>query len=119
MATEEDVRRIIRSLPETSELLSAGVPYFRVAKRGFARLRQDPEALVVWTADEPEKEALLRAAPDKFFTTEHYAGAAAILVRLGAVTEAELTELLVNSWRLRASDQLRDKYDQTISATTG
>src|SRR5215218_7532778 len=108
MATEDDVRRIIASLPETSELLSAGLPYFRVSRRGFAKLRQDPAAVVVHTPGLAEKDALLREAPDKFFSTPHYDGAPAVLVRLDTVDVDELTELLVASWRLRAPEELRD-----------
>jgi hypothetical protein len=105
MATEKDVRRIIGSLPETSEVLSAGVPYFRVGRRGFAKLRKSPDALVVWTAGLPEKDALIQSDPDKFFSTPHYDDVAAVLVRLEAVDVTELTDLLVSSWRLRASDE--------------
>lgn len=115
MATEDDVRRIIASLPDTSELLSAGVPYFRVLRRGFAKLRQNPDALVVWTAGLPEKEAMINSDPDKFFTTPHYDGAAAVLVRLAAVDVGELTELLTASWRLRAPDDAREEYDRKLS----
>jgi len=114
MVTEDDVRQIIASLPETSELLSAGVPYFRVSRRGFAKLRQEEKAVMVHTAGLPEKDALMRAAPDKFFSTPHYDGHPAVLVRLSAVDTDELTELLVASWRLRAPDELRDGFDQEI-----
>jgi hypothetical protein len=119
MATEDDVRRIIASLPETSELASAGVPYFRVARHGFAKLRQEPEALVVFTAGLAEKEALIAAAPDKYFTSPHYDGEPAVLVHLAAVDVTELTDLLVTSWRLRAPAELRDGYDRTLEASGG
>jgi hypothetical protein len=115
MATEDDVRRIVRALPETSELLSAGVPYFRVLRHGFAKLRQDPYALVVWVASQSEKDELVRAAPQKFFSTPHYDGQAAVLVRLDAVNEDELTALIAASWRLKAPDELRRHFDQTTS----
>jgi hypothetical protein len=119
MATEDDVRRIVASLPETSEVPSAGVPYFRVARHGFAKLRQEPEALVVWTAGTAEKKQLIASAPDKFFTTPHYDGEAAVLVRLAAVDVTELTDLLVTSWRLRAPEELRAGYDRTLEASGG
>ncbi len=106
MATDEDVRRIIADLPETSEVNSAGAPYFRVGRRGFAKLRQEPEALVVYAPGLPEKEALILSAPDKYFTSPHYDGQPAFLVKLAAVSVAELTELLASSWRLRASEEL-------------
>ncbi|KAA2265852.1 hypothetical protein F0L68_04235 [Solihabitans fulvus] len=119
MATEHDVRQIIATLPDTSELLSAGAPYFRVSRRGFAKLRQNPEALVVHTRDLEEKDAMLRAAPEKFFTSPHYEGAPNVLVRLAAVDVDELTDLLVASWRVRAPEELRARFDQGLDARSG
>jgi hypothetical protein len=119
MATEDDVRRVVAALPETSEVSSAGVPYFRVARHGFAKLRQEPEALVVFTADLAAKQALIDSAPDKFFSSEHYAGVAAVLVRLDAVDVEELVDLLVMSWRLRAPEDLRAGYDRAVGAGSG
>jgi hypothetical protein len=102
MATEEDVRRIALSLPETTERPSYGTPGFRVADRLFARLRDDGESLVVWVADEGEKRALVQSEPDKYFTTAHYDGHPSVLVRWARVESDELTELLTEAWRLRA-----------------
>lgn len=102
MATEEDVRRIALSLPETTERPSYGTPGFRVADRLFARLREDGESLVVWVADEGEKQALVQSDPDKYFTTAHYDGHPSVLVRWARVELDELTELLTEAWRLRA-----------------
>jgi hypothetical protein len=102
MATEEDVRRIALSLPETQEKPSYGTPGFRVADRLFARLRDDGESLVVWVADDGEKQSLLQADPDKYFTTAHYDGHPSVLVRWANVGTEELTELLTEAWRVRA-----------------
>jgi len=102
MATEEDVRRIALSLPETTEKPSYGTPGFRVADRLFARLREDGESLVVWVADEGEKQALVQSEPDKYFTTAHYDGHPSVLVRWARVELDELTELLTEAWRVRA-----------------
>jgi hypothetical protein len=119
MVTTDDVRRIIAALPETSELMSAGTPYFRVARRGFAKLRSGPDCLMVHTAGLPEKAALLESDPQKYFSIPHYDGSAAVLIRLEAVEEDELTALLVSSWRLRAPDDLRDGFDLIRSGTDG
>ncbi len=98
MATAEDVRELALGLSGTIEKPSYGRPGFRVKDRLFARLREDPDALVVWTE---EKEALLLSDPEKFFTTPHYDGYPMVLVRLEAVDREELGELLADSWRLR------------------
>ena len=54
MASEDDVRAIALSLPETQERRVHGTPGFRVKDRLFARIRE-PGVLVVWCADEAEK----------------------------------------------------------------
>lgn len=102
MTTADDVRRIALSLPETIERPWFGTPGFRVRGRGFARIREEGDVLVVWCADEADKEALIAAEPRKFFTTPHYDGYAVVLVRLQELDERELRELLVDAWRIRA-----------------
>lgn len=110
MASEDDVRAIALSLPETEERSSYGTPGFRVKDRLFARIRE-PGVLLVRCADEGEKDFLLRADPEKFFTTPHYDGHASVLVRLGAVDRDELRELLTDAWRARAPKRLADALD--------
>jgi hypothetical protein len=117
MATESDVREIALSLPATQERPSYGTPGFRVKDRLFARLRDDGAVLVVWCADEGDKELLIGAEPDKFFTTPHYDGHASVLVRLSAVDRQELTELLTDAWRVRAPKRLVAAMDTEEDAT--
>lgn len=111
MATEDDARELALSLPATTEKPSYGMPGFRVKDRLFARIREEREVLVVWCADAAEKEFLIRAEPEKFFTTPHYDGHPMVLVRLGAVDRQELWELVTESWRLRAPKRLVAAYD--------
>ena len=98
--TEDDVRRLVASLPGTSERPSYGTPGFRVQARLFARITDDG-VLVIWVADEGEKQAMLETEPAKFRTTPHYDGHPMVLVQLDAVDEQELLELLTDSWELR------------------
>ena len=98
MASNDDVRELALGLPQTKEKPSYGTPGFRVKDKLFARLREDPDALVLWS---DEKELLLGAEPEKFFTTAHYDGYPMILVRVEAVDREELLELLTDSYRLR------------------
>jgi hypothetical protein len=112
MTSEEDVREIALSLPATSEKPSYGTPGFRVRDRLFARLRDDNDVLVLWRESLEEKELLLEAEPEKFFTTPHYDGYPMILVRLAAVDRGELAELLDESWRLRAPQRLVEEADK-------
>ncbi|HET6954324.1 MAG TPA: MmcQ/YjbR family DNA-binding protein [Acidimicrobiales bacterium] len=112
MATEDDVRRIALSLPETIEKPWYGTPGFRVKDKGFLRIRAEAEGgLVVFVADEGEKEALLASEPGKFFTTPHYDGHPIVLVNLPAIDEDELTELIADSWRLKAPKRVLKAYE--------
>ena len=110
MATESDVRAIALSLPATEERSSYVTPGFRVKDRLFARIREE-DVLVLWCADEGEKDFLIRAEPEKFFTIPHYDGHASVLVRLSAVDRDELTELLTEAWRVRAPKRLAESLD--------
>jgi hypothetical protein len=87
MATQQDVRRIALSLPETSEATDHfGFGVFNEGKlKGFAwswNERIDPkkprvpnpEVLAVRVAGLAAKEDLLAADPEKFFTEPHYNG---------------------------------------------
>lgn len=106
MATEDDVRSICLSLPETSERLTWGTPGFRVRERLFARLRESPDVLVVWRPSLEERESLVAADPDVFFTPPHYDGHASVLVRLKVVGLDHLRELLTEAWETRAPARL-------------
>jgi hypothetical protein len=115
VATEEDVRRIALSLPETTEKPWYGTPGFRVKDKGFLRIRTEAEGgLVVFVSDLGEKEALLASEPEKFFTTPHYDGHPTVLVNLPAVDTAELTELITESWRLRAPARVLKAYEAQL-----
>ena len=111
MVTEDDVRAVALSLPETTERPSYGMPGFRVRDKLFARIREEGDVLVVWCCDLDEKEGLIASDPGKFFTTPHYDGHPTVLVRFGAVELDELTELLTESWRIRAPKKLAAAFD--------
>jgi hypothetical protein len=113
VASEADVRELALALPATAEKPSYGTPGFRVRDRLFARIREEG-VLVLWRESEEEKEALIEAEPEKFFTTPHYDGYPNILIRLEAVDREELAELLEESWRLRAPGSLVEQFDRGI-----
>jgi hypothetical protein len=111
VASEADVRELALALPATTEKPSYGTPGFRVRDRLFARIREEG-VLVLWRESEEEKEALVEAEPEKFFTTPHYDGYPNILIRLEAVDLEELGELLEESWRLRAPSSTVERLDR-------
>ena len=57
-------------------------------------------------ADVGVKEALLADQPDVYFTTPHFDGYPAVLVRLNRITVADLEELVVEAWLDRAPKRL-------------
>ncbi len=111
MVSEDEVRAVALSLPATTEKPSYGTPGFRVRDRLFARVRPEGDSVVVWCADATEKDALIATDPDKYFTTPHYDGHPTVLVRMAAVDLQEMTEALVESWRLRAPQKLVSEFD--------
>jgi hypothetical protein len=111
MVTEDDVRRVALSLPDTTEKPSYGTPGFRVKDKLFARIREEGDVLVLWCGDLDEKDELIVSEPEKFFTTPHYDGHPTVLARFGAVDVDELAELLTESWRIRAPKKLVDAFD--------
>lgn len=115
MATEDDVRRIALSLPETTEKPWFNTPGFRVKDKGFLRIRSEAEGgLVVFVADLGEKEFLLGSDAERFFTTPHYDGYPTVLVNLAAVDEDELRELITDSWRIKAPKRVLKAYEDQL-----
>lgn len=119
MATQADVRRIAMSLPDTEE--ERGRFAFSVRDKGKLKSyawvwleRQEPKkarvpnkkVLAVRVANLNEKDMMIAADPVKFFTEPHYNGYPAVLVRLEAVTAADLRQLLTEAWRCQAPREL-------------
>jgi hypothetical protein len=119
MATQAAVRRIALSLPETEE---AG-DHFAFSVRSRGKLKgfvwvwmerivpkkprvPNPGVIAVRVANLGQKDLLLSADPGKFFTEPHYDGFPAVLVRLDAVSVADLEVLLSDAWRCQAPADL-------------
>ena len=56
------------------------------------------------------KQALLTDDPDVYFTTPHFNGYPAILVRLDRIAVGELGELIVEAWPGPAPKRLAEDY---------
>ena len=59
------------------------------------------------------KEALLADDPDVYFTTPHFDGYSAVLVRLERIGPDELEELIVEAWLCQAPKRLAREYIET------
>ena len=68
---------------------------------------------------EEEKRVLIASDPAKFFTEPHYNGYPAVLVRLDAIDEDELTELLTDAWRAAAPRRLLGRVRREGLDSTG
>jgi hypothetical protein len=125
MATWDDVRRLALALPQTVEGSSReGFLNWSVKSKTFAwerpLRRGDLEALgdaaplgPVLAARVPDlgaKEALLADAGDSYFTTPHFNGYPAVLVRLDRIAVPELEELLVEAWLAHAPRRLAAEW---------
>lgn len=124
MSTLEDARRLALALPDTDEKLSWGHPMFRVRGKGFvwerplrakdrAELGESAPAgpiLGVRIADVAERPSLIAAQPEVYFTIEHFANHPAALVRLDAVDDALLREIVEEAWLLMAPVRLREQW---------
>jgi hypothetical protein len=128
MADLEDARRIALSFPESiqGENEDGRQVGFSVNGKGFAWTYMErvegqrgrvprPDVLAVRVANEDEKQMLLTSDPAKFFTTAHYNGFPAVLVRLAAIETDELTELLTDAWRCRAPRKLVKTFDAALA----
>jgi hypothetical protein len=124
VASWDDVRRLALALPETSERESRGLRQWQVKDKLVVwerpLRRADLEALGDDAPDGPilgvrvehlgAKEALLADDPDVFFTTPHFDGYPAVLVRLDRIAPEDLDELIVEAWLTRAPKRLAKAY---------
>jgi hypothetical protein len=124
MATWDDVRRLALALPETSEKTSYGTAAWAVKDKGFVwerpLRRSDFEALGdgaptgpilgARVPDEGVKFALIADDPGVYFTTPHFTGYPAILVRLEEIAVPELEELITDAWLCRAPKRLAKEF---------
>ena len=127
VASWDDVRRIALALPETGERLSRDLSSWRVRDKLFVWERPlRPADVRALGADAPTgailgarvehlvaKEALLADDPEVFFTTPHFDGYAAILVRLDKIAVEDLNEVIVEAWLARAPRRLAQEYVDT------
>ena len=124
MATWNDVARIVGELALTSE---PSPHEWRVGKKLLAWERplrpSDREALAhsgveppegdilgVRVSDEGVKFALIADEPGVYFTTPHFDGYPAVLVRLAEIAVRDLVEVITEAWLTQAPKKLVQEF---------
>ena len=123
-ATVEDVHEIALGMPfVTVEHGSGDNPVYQVGGKSFIFFRTPrpdavdpetgvryPDVIVFWVPSDEDKLALVQDETNPFFTTPHFDGYPAILVRLDEITLEELEEVIVEAWLNRAPKRLAKEY---------
>ena len=127
MATWDDVRRLALGMPEATEVDSRGRAQWRVKDKLFVWERPlrrsdlaalgdaapDGPILAVRVEDLGEKEAVLAAHPNAFFTIPHFDGYAAVLIQLKKATKRPVREALTDGWLACAPPRLVEQFLET------
>jgi hypothetical protein len=125
MMTLDEVARSASALPEVTEGERHGHRTWFVASKAFAWERPfskadirrfgdetppDGPIVAVRVEDLGEKEAVLAANPDGFFTIPHFDGYAAVLVQLRRAPKKAVREAIVDAWLATAPPALAKEY---------
>jgi hypothetical protein len=110
--TLDDVHEIAMGFPGVAEGTSYGTRAWRVGKKFMMRAKERMEdVLVVGVDNLDEKELLLEQAPDLYFTTDHYNGYPALLMRVNRMGKRELTAFIERIWRRSATAKMIAAFD--------
>ena len=124
MATWDDVASIVGELQLTDErsphewrvgnkLIAWERPLRKSDREALAALGIEPpkgDILGVRVADEGVKFALIADEPDVYFTTSHFDGYPAVLVKLAEIDGLGLRELIVEAWLTQAPKRLVQEF---------
>jgi hypothetical protein len=113
VASWDDVARIVGELPETAEpsprnwrvrkkLIAWERPLRKADYEALGDAAPDGDVLGARVPDEGVKFALIADDPAVYFTTPHFDGYPAVLVRLAEIGVPELEELITEAWLAQA-----------------
>ena len=115
MITADELRQVVRSLPEAEERETWGHPTFRVRDRMFAAMSDDGQEASV-KATRQEQAALVSAAPETFGIPAYVGRHGWVSIQLATVDPAEVREFIVEAWRQTAPKRLVAAYDSGRSS---
>ncbi len=111
MVTIEDVRVLALTLPRTTEALVRDRVKFRVGRIVYLAFSRD-ETEMGFAFPKEEREAMVRSEPEKFVMPDRgdlrYRW---LVVRLAAIDESEMRELVVEAWRMVVPKRVAAAYD--------
>ena len=124
MATWDDVASVVGELQLTEErsprewrvgkkLIAWERPLRKSDHEALSELGIEPpqgDILGVRVADEGVKFALIADEPEVYFTTPHFDGYPAVLVRLAEIDAPGLRELIVEAWLTQAPKRLVQEF---------
>jgi hypothetical protein len=93
------LRELVLALPGTTERPSYGTAGFRANDKLIVRVLPDDEHVVIHVSLE-QREVLLGSLPEIFSLTPHYEAYPWVIVRLAAIDETLLKDLLAEAWGL-------------------
>jgi hypothetical protein len=111
MVTIEDVRSFAMQLPRTTEALVRDRVKFRVGRIVYVAFSRD-ETVMGFGFPKEEREELVRSEPEKFMMPTggdlryHW-----VLVRLDAIDDNEMRELVLDAWRMCVPKRVAAAYD--------
>jgi hypothetical protein len=119
VVTIDDVRALASGLPRSYEAFVRGRVKFRVGQIVYLAFSRD-ESVMGFAFPREEREALLQTYPEKFLRPEpadlRYNW---VLVRLDAIDEVELRELVFDAWRMVVPKKLAALSDAELLRRTG
>ena len=112
MVSIDDVRGLATELPRAYEALVRDRVKFRVGSIVFISFSRD-ETLMGFAFPKEEREALVESEPAKFLMPDRgdlrYNW---VLVRLAAIDEQEMREIVLDAWRMVVPKRVADAYPE-------
>jgi hypothetical protein len=110
VADWDTVRELAAAFPGVEEGTTHSQPAFRVHGKLFVWMSPSERGSLCVRVDPDEKNFLLESNADVYFSTSHYEGYPAVLIRLDRIQRQELAERIEDAWLLRAPKRLVDQF---------